>query len=107
AKTGGVVSVVLRHGVTLFLVFISILQRVDESRYPLRIMARPELLATAELRSAWTGHSPVTTRTLAVHKSCEHFVRIDRDKQALTARQHFPFSSNVLGPPQPLRPTAR
>src|SRR5208282_509902 len=48
------------------------------------------------------GASPVTTqavttRTLAVHKSCEHFVRIDRYEQALTAGQHFPFFVQDLG----------
>src|SRR5208337_4726313 len=33
----------------------------------------------------------VPTLTSAVHKLCEHAVRIDRYEQTLTTRQHFPF----------------
>src|ERR1039458_2787036 len=43
------------------------------------------------------ARAPVPTRALAVHKSCEHFVRVDRYKQALTAGQHFPFFVQDLG----------
>src|ERR1017187_2925192 len=93
----------------------SILQRVDESRYPGELwLARSCCVRwqTAELsippsqhracrgpRCARLGRAraPVPTRALAVHKSCEHFVRIDRYKQALTAGQHFPFFVQDLG----------
>src|SRR5258708_9844007 len=93
-----------------------ILQLVCDSRYSRRdSQSRVGVAqATAELRSAWTGEgarlhtsggaSPcgqpraaIPTWALAFHKSCEHALWIDRDEQALTAGQHFPFSVQDLG----------
>ena len=48
-----------------------------------------QLRANAELCSAWTGEAPVPPLALAVHKLCEHAVRIDGDEQALAAGQDF------------------
>src|SRR6202795_3414487 len=36
-------------------------------------------------------------RFSALHKPCEHALWIDRDEQAFTARQHFPFCVQDLG----------
>src|SRR5271163_1034638 len=51
----------------------------------------------AGLGPAGTGLSPVTTRASALGKSAEHALGIDRDEQALAAREHFPFFVENLG----------
>src|ERR1019366_3813024 len=74
---------------------------------PIASYSKPELLwpqATAELSTPPSQHracrgprcarlgrarAPVPTRALAVHKSWEKFLRIDRHKKAFTAGQPF------------------
>src|SRR6202158_51748 len=126
AKVGSV-SIFLLHGVALFREQLSafsfqpsaistnpygcwelvaltfILQPVHNSRYP--GLARVENSVVAGLCPARTGPfdqtqdrlRPVPTRASAVYKPRKHAARINRDEQAPTARQYFPFFVQDLG----------
>src|SRR5437879_5926508 len=82
---------------------------VGHQHNPLRVLGvalpRPSFYSPFAIRGtpndggamAGRARRPSLHRLLAVHKSCEHAPWIDRDKQALTPGQHFPFFVQDLG----------